>query len=843
MVSTKSTESGGSAHVVNSVVPSNMKETSTPSSEASRRDTDLEKKSKAATELPPRSQREQAAKDARGLNRSSSVRAMSSLRKIFHRSQSHHEPAGRSRTPVKLGGGGMGMLHGALDSEHKNRSRSSSLLHRKNQHANAQQVPNHLIQSPSNPALNSALSHNVNPFIAHRNPGFDSPFSALGKGTDIAAPRKSNTHGSNPISRKTSSNESNMVYNPYGTLSKNNTSSSQHGLSFYLQDGKEELPLLPTPLKDPNDFLPEGYRQYSVQLADNFCYPERNTADDLHLGSGGSSEVRTVRSLFHKKDLYALKKFKLLRNEEPEHFYKRCSKEFILAKRLSKNPHIANTFYLVKVSTTTFMTRGWAFVMEYCSGGDLYSLISKPTWKKRPLREKFDYWRQVVEGIKFVHSQGVVHRDLKPENVLIDREGTAKITDFGISDWGHEDPDDLSSPVKLFENYVGSPPYSPPEVMAFNDDNATKQDKKPYDAHKMDCWALGMLLFVLVYQCSPFLDAYKTDSKFRSYVLSYNNYVDHINPQFRKPGNQRAGPGSEFQFGREFQSGGASRVAWRLADPDSKTRYTMQDLLEDPWWVSISAGVHEDLHVVPKAPELRHSSYESAGGFSPTTSMSAKGSEEDLAHTSNPFLTKTKNKSKSMLSIAETPGHPLVQSQSESLPTLSEEKASEDGVAVLPQEDGKTTALPQEHANAMALPQEHGKTTALPQEHGKTTDLPQEHANITALPQEHANITALPQEHGKTTALPQEHANLTALPQEHGKTTALPQEHANLTALPQEHGKTTALPQVPDETHEKPNGGLHGDKAAEVDKEVHENEDNSAKNDIWIDAREKEEDF
>lgn len=773
MASTKSAESGGSSHVVNSVVPSNMKETSTPSSEVSRRDTDIEKKSKAAAELSPRSQREQHAKDLRGLNRSSSVRAMSSLRKIFHRSQSHHEPDGRSRAPVKAGTG-MGMLHGAFESEQKSRSRSSSLLHRKNQHAILPQqnhVPNHLIQSSSNPALSSVVSHNVNPFIAHRNPGFESPFSALGKGTDIAAPRKSNTHGSNPISRKTSSNESNMVYNPYGTLSKNNTSSSQHGLSFYLQDGKEELPLLPTPLKDPNEYLPEGYRQYSVQLADNFCYPERNTADDMNLGSGGSSEVRTVRSLFHKKDLYALKKFKLLRNEEPEHFYKRCSKEFILAKRLSKNPHIANTFYLVKVSTTTFMTRGWAFVMEYCSGGDLYSLISRPTWKKRPLKEKFDYWRQVVEGIKFVHSQGIVHRDLKPENVLIDKEGTAKITDFGISDWGHEDPDDLNSPVSLFENYVGSPPYSPPEVMTFNDDNATKQDKKPYDAHKMDCWALGMLLFVLVYQCSPFLDAYKTDSKFRSYVLSYNNYVDHINPQFRKPGNHRPGPGSEFQFGREFQSGGASRVAWRLADPDAKTRYTMQDLLEDPWWASISAGVHENPHAVPKAPELRHSSYESNGGFSPAANTSAKASEEELAHTSNPFLSKTKNKSKSMLSIAETPAPPLVQAQAESLPTLSEEKANED--------------------NAAAPSQEH---------EGATTPL-QDNSNANALPQENDNLTALPQEHSSATALPQEQAEIPA----------------------------------------KPNGGLHGDKVAELDKEVHENEDSSTKKDIWADAREKEE--
>ncbi|CEP63169.1 protein kinase PTK2 LALA0_S07e03950g [Lachancea lanzarotensis] len=617
------------------------------------------------------------------INRSASVKSLNPLKKIFHRSQSHHESVERTRAD-----------RSPLSADQKSRNRSSSFLQRMHpQHHGAtgatglapsqQHSGQHreLSKQPSSQMLNGPKSHNVNPFLTSRANGFDSPFSALGRGTDIAAPRQSYMNGSNPMSRKTSSNESNMVYNPYGTLSKKNTSSSQHDLSFYLHDGKEELPLLPTPLKDPNEYLPEGYKQYSVQLADNFTYPERNSADDLHLGSGGSSEVRTVRSAFHKKELYALKKFKLLRNEKADHFYERCSKEFIMAKRLSKNPHIANTFYLVKVSTTTFMTRGWAFIMEYCPGGDLYSLITRPDWRKRSLKEKFDYWRQIVEGIHFIHTQGVVHRDIKPENVLITQGGWAKLTDFGISDWGHEDPDDLSSPIKLFDTYVGSPPYTSPEVMCFNDENATKQDKMPYDAHKMDCWALGVILFTLVYQNTPFVEAYKTDSKFRSYVLSYDNFVDHNNPQFKKSGIYKPGPGSEFQYGREFQNTGASRVAWRLADPNPKTRYTMDDILADPWWAQISEGISEPTDAVPKLPELRNSSYDSSGDR--TASRSAANSEEDLVmHTSNPFLNhnQSKAKSKSMLSIAEV--RPAAVSGSsprgnESLATLNEDKAVE----------------------------------------------------------------------------------------------------------------------------------------------------------------------
>ncbi|SCV02110.1 LANO_0F15302g1_1 [Lachancea nothofagi CBS 11611] len=662
----------------------------------------------------PVSRAQQQESKPKNLNRSVSVKSMNPLRKIFHRSQSHHEMVDRSRHAA-----GSSSPHGPpLNSDQKTRNRSSSFLQRMHPHHNQanQQHPYHqqhqtspnpknLHQSSSSVTIHNSKGHNVNPFITSRSNVFDSPFSALGKGSDIAAPRQPYINGSNPISRKTSSNESNMIYNPYGTLSKNNTSSSQHDLSFYLHDGKDELPLLPIPLKDPNEYLPEGYKQYSVQLADNFAYPEKNSADDLNLGSGGSSDVRTVRSAFHKKELYALKKFKLLRNEKPDHFYQRCSKEFIMAKRLSKNPHIANTFYLVKVSTTTFMTRGWAFVMEYCTGGDLYSLITKPNWKKRPLSEKFEYWRQVVEGIKFIHSQGIVHRDIKPENVLITNEGLAKLTDFGISEWGHENPDDLESPVKLFDTYVGSPPYTSPEVMCFNDDNATKQDLKPYDAYKMDCWALGVLLFTLVYQSTPFMEAYKTDSRFRSYVLAYDNFVDHNNPQFRKPGTYKSGPGSEFQFGREFQNTNASRVAWRLADPDAKTRYTIDDIVADPWWASISANAHESSVVVPKMPELRNSSYESNNENSIlATPPSARTSEEDLTHTSNPFLVQNnKNKSKSMLSIAEVPPAGGAQAMGgESLPTLNEEKVIEENGSGV-ESSGKTERVGDESAGEKSM--------------------------------------------------------------------------------------------------------------------------------------------
>ena len=71
------------------------------------------------------------------------------------------------------------------------------------------------------------------------------------------------------------------------------------------------------------------------------------------------------------------------------------------------------------------------FVMELCAGGDLLNYVRK----RRKLKEdsaKFVF-RQVVEGLQYCHSKGIVHRDMKLDNVLLDESGTVKICDFGVS--------------------------------------------------------------------------------------------------------------------------------------------------------------------------------------------------------------------------------------------------------------------------------------------------------------------------------------------------------------------------------------------------------------------------
>ncbi|EDO16638.1 hypothetical protein Kpol_529p18 [Vanderwaltozyma polyspora DSM 70294] len=473
-----------------------------------------------------------------------------------------------------------------------------------------------------------------------------------------------------------------IVYNPYGlnpnlsrpgTTTVSASSSFNKDISFYMHDGDAKIRLLPLPISDPNEYIPSEMKQYSVHLTDNFVFD----TDNKTIGSGGSSEVRKVKSAYKQKQIYALKKLNMIYNETPEKFYKRCSKEFIIAKSLSNDIHIANTYYLVKVPTSSYTTRGWGFIMELCTG-DLFQLIERTGWKNVPLPEKFCIFKQIVEGIKFCHDNGIAHRDLKPENVLISKDGIFKLTDFGISDWYHEDPHDFSSPVKRCEGMIGSPPYAPPEVMYFDAKKHYPEHLQlPYNPLGLDCYALGILLFTLVNNTIPFFESCNTDTRFRSYETSYNNFISYQNKFFRSKGSYKPGPGAEYSLGRNFRNVDASRVAWRLADPQYETRYTLDDLLEDPWFKSIETCVHSDDEYVHTPPQIQKTSLEHTGGFylgevdsskedftsdshpgtnpmsSALSTSSAGSSAAGTGATSNPFL--TTKKSRSMVEIANSP--------------------------------------------------------------------------------------------------------------------------------------------------------------------------------------------
>ena len=70
-------------------------------------------------------------------------------------------------------------------------------------------------------------------------------------------------------------------------------------------------------------------------------------------------------------------------------------------------------------------------VMELCPGGDLLNYVRK----RRKLNEKYArfVFKQIMEGIAYLHDNNVAHRDIKLDNILLDGHGNIKLGDFGVS--------------------------------------------------------------------------------------------------------------------------------------------------------------------------------------------------------------------------------------------------------------------------------------------------------------------------------------------------------------------------------------------------------------------------
>ena len=69
-------------------------------------------------------------------------------------------------------------------------------------------------------------------------------------------------------------------------------------------------------------------------------------------------------------------------------------------------------------------------VTEYIDGGELYQNIIKQG-KLDQNKAKIYFW-QIIQGIKYLHQNGICHRDLKPQNIIIDSNQVIKIIDFGL---------------------------------------------------------------------------------------------------------------------------------------------------------------------------------------------------------------------------------------------------------------------------------------------------------------------------------------------------------------------------------------------------------------------------